>query len=117
MSLRSSTTTGLSCWGSPTSNRLLPRRMGTSDTAVLHWLASSITTMSNSGFGSPSLWAELQVVAMMGKMRSSSFRFSCLERYLLNSPTSSRADSGDSRISRSGSLRLSRMRRIYLAEV
>ena len=76
----SSTITGLSCWGSPTSIRLLPRRIGTSDMAVLHWLASSMMTMSKTGSGLPSRWAEMQVVAIIGNTRSNFLRFSGSER-------------------------------------
>ena len=86
--------TGESCCGSPTSISDAPRRMGTSDMAVLHWLASSMMTMSKLGSGSPRRWAEMQVVATMGKTRSSFFRFSGSERYLLNCVTRSLSVSG-----------------------
>ena len=82
----SSTMTGLSCWGSPTSIRLLPRKIGTSDIAVLHWLASSMITISKTGSGLPSRWAEMQVVAMMGNTRSSFFRFSGSGQIFVETP-------------------------------
>ncbi len=61
--------------------------------AVLHWLASSMMTMSKLGSGSPRRWAEMVVGHVKSKAQQL-FRFSGSERYLLNCVTRSLSVSG-----------------------
>ena len=87
--LSSSKITGFNCCGSPTSKSCSPLIIGTSATAVLHWLASSIITISKYCFGSPNRWADIFVVATTGNILRNFWKFSSFERYWFNCLTAS----------------------------